>query len=202
MEITSQRVKELREKTGVGMMECKKALEESQGDMDKAVEYLRQKGVAVAQKKASRATQEGMIESYIHMGGKIGVLLHLSCETDFVARTDDFKELAHELCMQIAAASPQYLKREEIPAETLEKEKSIYRAQAAESKKPANVVEKIVEGKISKFYEEVCLLEQPYIKDDAFKIQDLITQKIAKLGENITVQKFARFKVGETDGKA
>jgi len=202
MEITSQMVKDLREKTGVAMMECKRALEESQGDFEKAIEFLRKKGAAVAQKKSARATQEGLIEAYIHMGGKIGVLLQLNCETDFVARTDDFKELAHEVAMQVAAANPLYVRREEVPQDVLEKEKAIYRAQAAATKKPENVIEKIVEGKLTKFYEEACLLEQSYIKDDALKIQDLITQKVAKLGENITVGRFSRFKVGETDGKA
>ena len=202
MEINAQQVKELRDKIGVSMMECKRALEQSGGNFDKAIDILRQKGVAVAQKKATRATEQGLVESYIHPGGKVGVLLQLNCETDFVARNDDFKSLAHDLCMQIAAVSPQYVRREEVPAEIVEKERSIYKAQLEGQKKPPQVLDKIVEGKLDKFYKEVCLLEQAFIKDDSLSIQDMITHKIAKLGENITLQRFVKFKVGEMDGKA
>ncbi len=200
MNITSQMVKELREKTGVSMMECKRALEEATGSFDKAIDLLRTKGIAVAQKKSGRVTGQGIISSYIHQGGKIGVLLQLNCETDFVARTDDFQELAKDICMQIAAANPPYLKKEDVPSDVIEKEKGIYKAQMVSSGKPEKVLDKIVEGKLEKYYTEVCLLNQPFIKDGNKSIQDLLTEKIAKLGENINVGGFVRFKVGEVYG--
>ncbi|MEN2985567.1 MAG: translation elongation factor Ts [Thermodesulfovibrionaceae bacterium] len=193
--ITAQMVKELREKTGAAMMECKKALEASGGDFDKAIEYLRQKGLATAQKKATRTAQEGIITAYIHMD-KIGVLLELNCETDFVARNEEFRQLAKDIAMQIAASNPQYISREDIPEEVIEKEKEIYKTQIT-GNKPPQVVEKIILGKLEKFYEEVCLMDQPFIKEPDRKIKDLITEKIAKFGENIVVRRFARFQVGE-----
>ena len=193
--ITSSMVKELREKTGAGIMDCKRALEEANGDMEKAIEILKKKGIAKAEKKASRVAKEGLIGSYVHMGGKIGVLVEVNCETDFVARTDEFKQLVKDIAMQIAAMKPLYVSPEDIPEEVLEKEKAIYREQAAG--KPEHVVERIVEGKLKKFYEEVCLLEQPFIRDDSKKIRDLIQEAIAKLGENIKVSRFVRFEVGE-----
>ncbi|MCS7163469.1 MAG: translation elongation factor Ts [Thermodesulfovibrio sp.] len=196
MEITAQMVKELREKTGAGMMECKKALEASGGDFNKAIEILRQKGLATAQKKASREAREGIIASYIHMD-KIGVMLELNCETDFVARNEEFKQLAKDIAMQIAATNPQYIQREDIPQEVIEKEKEIYRSQI-KGNKPPQVIEKIVEGKLEKFYEEMCLLDQPFIKDPEKKIKDLISEKVAKFGENIKIKRFVRFQVGQT----
>lgn len=197
MEITAQMVKELREKTGAGMMECKKALESSGGDFNKAIEYLRQKGLATAQKKAGRTASEGIIASYIHMD-KIGVLLELNCETDFVARNEEFRQLAKDIAMHIAAANPQYVSKEQIPQEVIEKEKEIYRAQIT-GNKPPQVIEKIIEGKLEKFYEEMCLLNQPFVKEPERKIQDLITEKIAKFGENIVVRRFVRFQVGQSE---
>ncbi len=196
MAITAQMVKELRERTGAGMMECKKALEEAGGDMEKAAEILRKKGIAKAEKKASRSTKEGIIGAYIHMGGKIGVLVEVNCETDFVARTDEFQNLVKDIAMQIAAMNPKYVSREDVPEEVIEKEKAIYREQALASGKPEHVVDRIVEGKLNKFFEEVCLLEQTFIKDDSKKVKDIITEAIAKLGENIRVARFARFQVG------
>ncbi|MCS7214664.1 MAG: translation elongation factor Ts [Thermodesulfovibrio sp.] len=195
MEITAQMVKELREKTGAGMMECKKALEASGGDFNKAIEILRQKGLATAQKKASREAREGIIASYIHMD-KIGVMLELNCETDFVARNEEFRQLAKDIAMQIAAANPQYIQRQDIPQEVIEKEKEIYRSQI-KGNKPPQVIEKIVEGKLEKFFEEMCLLEQPFIKDPEKKIKDLIAEKVAKFGENIMLRRFVRFQVGQ-----
>ncbi len=194
--IATDQIKELREKTGAGMMECKKALTECNGEFEKAIDLLRQKGLATALKKAGRTASEGLIESYIHMG-KIGTLVEVNCETDFVAKTDDFKELVKDIAMHIAAANPQYLMREDVPQEALEREKEIYRAQV--SGKPPQVVEKIIEGKLEKFYTDVCLIEQIFIKDpdQKKKIKDLITEKIAKLGENIVVRRFARFQLGE-----
>jgi elongation factor Ts len=187
--------------TGAGMMDCKTALVESKDDLDKAVQYLREKGIATAVKKASRTAKEGLVFSYIHAGGKLGVLLELNCETDFVARTEDFVNLTKELSMQIAAANPLYVTREEVPADLIEKEKEIYKKQMAEEgkPKPANVVEKIVEGKLEKFYTQVVLLEQPYIRDTSGKekVKDIITNAVAKIGENIVVRRFARFRVGE-----
>ena len=196
MAITAQMVKELREKTGAGMMECKKALETSGGDFNKAIEILRQKGLATAQKKASREAREGIITSYIHMD-KIGVMLELNCETDFVARNEEFRQLAKDIAMQIAASNPQYIQREDIPQDVIEKEKEIYKSQI-KGNKPPQVIEKILEGKLEKFFEEVCLLDQPFIKEPEKKIKDLITEKVAKFGENIMVRRFVRFQVGQT----
>src|SRR5438270_2367741 len=195
--VDAKMVKELRDKTGAPIGDCKNALTEANGDIDQAVIVLRKKGVATAGKKASRTTNEGSVASYIHAGGKIGVLLELNCESDFVARTDDFKELLHDISMHIAASDPKYIRREDVTAEDFEREKEIYRSQAAATGKPANVVEKIVEGKMSKFYEEVCLLDQPFIKDQTISVGQLIASKIGTLGENISVRRFARFKVGE-----
>jgi elongation factor Ts len=195
--ISATQVKELREKTGAPMMDCKQALTEAKGDMEQAVVVLRKKGVSVAAKKATRVTSEGSVASYIHAGGKIGVLLEINCESDFVARTEDFKELVHDIAMHIAASDPKFVRKEDVTPEAYEREKDIYRAQAIASGKPANIAEKMVEGKMAKFYEEVCLLEQPFIKDQTVSIAQLIATKIGKLGENIAVRRFARFKVGE-----
>lgn len=195
--IDARLVKELREKSGAPMGDCLKALQESKGDMEAAFVVLRKRGVASAQKKAARTTNEGAVGTYIHAGGKIGVLLELNCESDFVAKTEDFQELLKDIAMHVAATDPRYIRREDVTAADLEREKEIFRAQAAQTGKPAPVVEKIVEGKMSKFYEEVCLLEQPFIKEQSLSIKDLIAQKVGKLGENITVRRFARFKVGD-----
>src|SRR6476620_747954 len=195
--ISATQVKELREKTGAPMMDCKQALTEAKGDLEQAVVLLRKKGISVAGKKASRGTKEGAVASYIHAGGKIGVLVEVNCESDFVARTDDFKQLVHDIAMHIAASDPRFIRKEDVTPEAFEREQEIYRAQAAASGKPANVVEKIVEGKMGKFYEEVCLYEQPFIKDQAVTISQLIATTIGKLGENIAVRRFARFKVGD-----
>ncbi|HMK31039.1 MAG TPA: translation elongation factor Ts [Terriglobales bacterium] len=195
--ISANQVRELRDKTGAPMMDCKNALTEAKGNMDEAIVLLRKRGAAIMQKKAARTTSEGSVTSYIHAGGKIGVLVEVNCESDFVARTDDFKELVHDVAMHIAASDPKFIRKEEVTPEAFEKEKDIYRAQAAATGKPANVVEKIVEGKMAKFYEEVCLYEQPFIKDQTISVSQLIGQKIGKLGENIAVRRFARFKVGE-----
>src|SRR5437879_1586272 len=195
--ISASQVKELREKTGAPMMDCKQALTESKGDLDQAVILLRKKGVSVAAKKATRVTSEGSVASYIHAGGKIGVLVELNCESDFVARTDDFKELVHDIAMHIAASDPKFVRKEDVTPEAYEREKDIYRSQAAATGKPPQVVEKIVEGKMSKFYEEVCILEQPLIMHETVSIAQLIATKIGKLGENIAVRRFSRFKVGE-----
>jgi len=197
MSIDATLVKDLREKTGAGILDCQKALTQSGGDMAKAIDFLRQKGLATAQKKSGRVTNDGLIASYIHAGNKLGVLLEVNCETDFVAKTDDFQELARDLAMHIAAADPRYLKREEVPGTVLEKEKEIFLAQAKESGKPATVLEKIVAGRIEKFFAEVCLLEQPFVKDPSVTVKDLLGQKIAKLGENISVRRFTRFRLGE-----
>jgi elongation factor Ts len=194
--IDAKLVKELREKSGAPMGDCLKALQESKGDLEEAFVVLRKRGMASAQKKASRTTNEGLVGTYIHAGGKIGVLLELNCESDFVARTPDFQELLKDIAMHVAASDPRYVRREDVTEADLEREKEIYRAQAAATGKPAAVIERIVEGKMSKFYEEVCLIEQPFIKDQAVSIKELIAQKVAKLGENITVRRFARFKVG------
>ncbi len=179
------------------MMDCKQALTEAKGDLEQAVVLLRKRGVSVAAKKASRATSEGAVESYIHAGGKIGVLVEVNCESDFVARTEDFKELIHDIAMHIAASDPKFVRKEDVTPDAYEREKDIYRSQAAATGKPPQVVEKIVEGKMSKFYEEVCLYEQPFIKDQTVSIAQLIATKIGKLGENIAVRRFSRFKVGE-----
>ena len=195
--ITAAQDKELREKTNAPMMDCKNALTESKGDMEGAVIILRKKGVATAAKKAARVTSEGSVASYIHAGGKIGVLVEVNCESDFVARTDDFTTLVHDIAMHIAATDPRFIRKEDVTADAFEKEKDIYRAQAAQTGKPAPVVEKIVEGKMGKFYEEVCLYEQPFIKDQTITVHQLIATVIGKLGENISVKRFARFKVGD-----
>ena len=195
--IDAKLVKELREKSGAPMGDCLKALQESKGDMEQAFVVLRKRGIASAQKKAARSTNEGAVGTYIHAGGKIGVLVELNCESDFVARTEDFQELLKDIAMHIAASDPRYVRKEDVTAEDMEREKEIYRAQAAATSKPAPVVEKIVEGKMSKFYEEVCLLDQPFIKEQSISISQLIAQKVGKLGENITVRRFARFKVGD-----
>src|SRR3954467_1952928 len=195
--ISAGQVKELREKTGAPMMDCKQALTEAKGDMEQAVVLLRKRGVSVAAKKATRVTSEGAVESYIHAGGKIGVLVEVNCESDFVARTEDFKELVHDIAMHIAATDPKFIRKEDVTPEAFEREKDIYRAQAAQTGKPAPVIEKIVEGKMSKYYEEVCLLDQPFIKDQTVSVGQLIATKIGKLGENIAVSRFARFKVGD-----
>src|ERR1700743_3187499 len=195
--IDAKQVKELREKSGAPMGDCLKALQESKGDMEQAFVVLRKRGMASAQKKASRSTNEGAVGTYIHAGGKIGVLVELNCESDFVARTEDFQELLKDIAMHIAATDPRYVRREDVTPEDMEREKEIYRAQAAATGKPAPVVEKIVEGKMSKVYEDVCLLDQPFIKEQSMTISQLIAQKVGKLGENITVRRFARFKVGD-----
>ena len=195
--IDAKLVKELREKSGAPMGDCLKALQESKGAMEEAFVILRKRGMASAQKKASRTTNEGAVGQYIHAGGKIGVLVEVNCESDFVARTEDFQELLKDIAMHIAATDPRYIRREDVTAEDLAREKDVYRAQTAAMGKPANVVEKIVEGKMTKFYEEVCLLEQPFIKEQSVSIKEHIAPKVAKLGENITVRRFARFKVGD-----
>jgi len=197
--ISAELVKELREKTGVGMMECKKALTETSGDFEKAIDLLRQKGLATAQKKSGRTASEGLIESYIHMG-KIGTMVEINCETDFVARTDDFKELARDIAMHIAATNPLYLSREDIPLDVIEHEKEIYHSQV--TNKPPQVVEKIIEGKLEKFYTDMCLIDQIFVKDpdQKKKVKDIVTDKIAKLGENIIIRRFARFQLGDTAG--
>jgi elongation factor Ts len=197
MNISATQVKELREKTGAPMMDCKQALTEAKGDMEQAVVWLRKKGISVAAKKATRVTSEGSVANYIHAGGKIGVLVEVNCESDFVARTEDFKELVHDIAMHIAASDPKFVRKEDVTPEAYEREKDIYRSQAAATGKPPQVVEKIVEGKMGKFYEEVCLLEQPFIKDQTVTIAQLIAAKIGKLGENVAVRRFARFKVGD-----
>lgn len=195
--ISAAQVKELRDKTGAPMMDCKNALTEAKGDLEAAIVHLRKRGIASAAKKATRVTSEGSVSSYIHAGGKIGVLLEVNCESDFVARTDDFKELTHDISMHIAASDPKFVRREDVTVADFEREKDIYRSQAAATGKPANVVEKIVEGKMEKFYEEMCLLDQPFIRDQTISISQLIATKVGKLGENITVRRFARFKVGD-----
>jgi elongation factor Ts len=198
MEINAQLVKQLRERTGAGMMECKTALVESQGDLAGAEIVLRKKGIASAAKKSSRTTKQGVIGSYIHPGAQLGVLIEVNCESDFVARTDDFQELVHDLAMQVAAADPQFLKKENVTEEALARERDIHRARALNEGKPEKMVDKIVEGRMNKFYEEVCLYEQPFIKENTTTVNDLIKAKIAKLGENISVSRFMRFKVGDT----
>lgn len=199
MSVNAKLVKELREKTGAGMMDCKHALVESSGDIEKAVDFLRKSGVSKAEKKVSRDATEGIIYSYIHHGNRLGVLLELGCETDFVANTDGFQELAHNIAMQIAATNPIALSREKVPEEVLEREKEIYIDQAKSSGKPENIIVKMVEGRINKFYQECCLLEQNFIKDPDKKLQDIITETIATLGENITVNRYIRFAIGETN---
>jgi len=195
--ISAAQVKELRDKTNAPMMDCKNALTESKGDVEAAIVILRKKGIATAAKKATRTTSEGSVASYIHAGGKIGVLVEVNCESDFVARTDDFKNLVHDIAMHIAATDPRFIRKEDVTPEAFEKEKEIYRAQAAQTGKPSPVIEKIVEGKMAKFYEEVCLYEQPFIKEQTITVSQLIASVIGKLGENISVRRFARFKVGD-----
>jgi elongation factor Ts len=201
MEIRAEAVKELREKTGAGFMDCKKALAEASGDLEQAVRWLREKGLAAAAKKAGRATSEGLVGTYLHAGGRIGVLVEVNCETDFVAKTPDFQNLVKELAMQVAAASPalpRYIRREEVPVEVVEQEREIYRAQAKSSGKPEKVIEKIADGKVDKFLSDVCLLEQPFIRDPEKTVKDVVGEAIAKLGENINVRRFARFQLGES----
>lgn len=197
MAVTAAAVKELREMTGAGMLDCKKALEEAAGDVNKAKEILREKGLAAAANKAGRAATEGVVESYIHAGGRIGVLVEINCETDFVAKTDQFKEFARDIAMQIAAASPRYVRREEVPQEDLEKEKEILKAQALNEGKPEKIVEKMVEGRIGKYYEEFCLMEQSFIKDQDKTIDQLLNEKISTIGENISIRRFVRYELGE-----
>ena len=195
MTITAEQVRQLREMTGAGMMDCKKALAEASGDVQKAVEVLRKHGIARAEKRADRAASQGVIESYVH-DGRIGVLVELNCETDFVARTDDFKRLARDLALQVAAAGAEYVRREDVPAARVDKEREIYAAQLANEGKPAAIVARIVDGKLGRFYSEVCLLEQPFIKDDKIVVGDLVKETSARTGENVVVRRFARFRLG------
>ena len=197
MDIKASQVKELRERTGTGMMQCKSALVESQGDIEAAIKILRKKGLSAVAKKSHRQTTEGLIGSYVHIGGKIGVLVEVNCETDFVARTDDYKELVKDLSMHVAASAPRFVSREEVTPEILDQEREIYREQALKTGKPANVVEKIVEGKLNKFYAEACLLEQPFVKDPTITVQDRVSTCVAKIDENIRVRRFSRFALGE-----
>ena len=197
MSISASLVKELRERTGAGMMDCKKALAETGGDIEKASDYLREKGLAAAAKKSGRIAAEGLVEAYIHGAGRIGVLVEVNCETDFVAKTDEFKNLARDIAMQIAAAKPEFVSREEVPTDAIEKEREILRAQALNEGKPEKIVDKMVEGRIEKYYKEVCLLEQPFIKDSDITVKQLITDKIAKIGENINIRRFTRYELGE-----
>lgn len=197
MAVNASAVKELREKTGAGMLDCKKALEEANGDLTKAAELLREKGLAAAAKKSDRIATEGVVESYIHAGGRIGVLVEINCETDFVAKTDNFKDFARDVAMQIAATAPKYVRREEVSQDEIEKEKEILKAQALNEGKPEKIVEKMVEGRIGKYYEEYCLMEQSFIKDPDKTIETLLKEKIATIGENISIRRFARFELGE-----
>ncbi|HHL40303.1 MAG TPA: translation elongation factor Ts [Deltaproteobacteria bacterium] len=197
MEISASQVKQLREMTGAGIMDCKKALKETGGDMDAAVSFLREKGLAAAQKKAGRTTADGLVYAYIHGEGKIGVLVEVNCETDFVAKTDDFRNFVKDVAMHIAAMNPAYISRDDVPAGVVEGERRIFRAQALESGKPEKVVDRIVDGKMEKFYKEVCLLEQPFVKDQDRTIEELTREAVARLGENITIRRFVRYKVGE-----
>jgi len=196
-EITAQLVKELRDRTGAGMMECKAALKEANGNVGDAEVVLRKRGIASASKKSERTTKQGMIGSYIHPGSQLGVLVEVNCESDFVARTEDFSDLVKDIAMQIAAADPQFIRREDVTAAAIEKEKDIQKARALNEGKPEKMIEKITEGRMAKFYEEICLMEQPFIKDNTMKVEDLVKVKIAKLGENISVARFVRFKVGD-----
>jgi elongation factor Ts len=198
MQITPAMVKELREKTGAGIMDCKEALTATSGSLEEAVDFLRKKGLQAATKRSSRSTGQGAVGSYIHGGGRIGVLVEVNCETDFVARTDDFQELVRDLAMQVAASNPLYVSREHVPIEVVAKERSILEEQAKASGRPAQVIAKMVEGRLEKYFEDVCLLEQPFIKDQVISVSDVIKSKIAKIGENITVSRFARFQLGET----
>lgn len=202
MKVTAQMVKELRERTAAPMLDCKKALEETGGDIDEAVEVLRKKGLAAAKKKAGRVTAEGAVGSYIHAGGKIGVLVEVNCETDFVARTDDFQDLVKDIAMHIAASDPKYLKKEEVTQDVLDKEREIFRQQALDSGKPENVVDRIVEGKLGKYYSEAVLLEQPFVKDPDRSVGDMIAARVGKIGENIQIRRFTRYELGEGIEKA
>jgi elongation factor Ts len=197
MEVPAAQVKELRERTGAGMLACKQALVEARGDMERAITILREKGLAAAARKAGRVANDGLVEAYIHGGGRIGVLVEVNCETDFVARTEEFRTLARDLAMQIAAARPEYIRRDDVPEEVVARERAILRAQALREGKPEKVVDRMVEGRLEKFFKEQCLLEQPFIKDPNITVGQLITDKIARLGENITVRRFARFELGE-----
>lgn len=197
MSFTAQDVKALRERTGCGMMDCKNALAETNGDMEKAIDYLREKGMAKAAKKAGRIAAEGIVDSYIHMGGKIGVLLEINCETDFVARGEQFKNLAHDICLHIAAANPSYLNKDEVPADVLEREKAVLKAQALEEGKPAAIVEKMVEGRIKSFYDDNCLLNQKFVKDPSKTIEQLVIEATATIGEKIAIRRFVRYEMGE-----
>ncbi len=197
MDITSGMVKQLRDKTGAGMMDCKEALVASNGDFEKAIDYLRTKGMAAATKRSSKAAKEGMVASYIHMGGRIGVMVEVNCETDFVAKTDDFRGLAKDIAMHIAAANPLYLSAEDIPAEAMEREKEIYRTQASQEGKPEKIWDKIIEGKLKKFYEDVCLLEQKFVKNTDMTVGGMVKEMIAKTGENIIIRRFGRYQLGE-----
>jgi elongation factor Ts len=197
MEISVELVKDLRQRTGAGVVDCKKALQEAKGNMDAAIDYLRKKGLATAAKKAGRIATDGLVSSYIHAGGKMGVLVEINCETDFVAKTEDFQSFVKNIAMHIAAANPQYIRREEVPEEVLEKERDIYRTQALDAGKPQKVIGKIVEGKMERFYSEVCLLEQTYVRDSDLTIKELLDTLIAKIGENITIRRFTRFQLGE-----
>jgi len=197
-EITAAMVKQLRDKTGSGMMDCKKALAENDGDMDKAIDFLRKKGLATAAKRAGRATTEGVVQPYVHTGGKLGVMVEVNCETDFVAKSDDFQEFAKNIAMHIAATNPIGITPEDVPADTLEREKAIYVDQAKQTGKPENVIEKIVEGKMNKFLKENCLMQQAYVRDPDITVADLLNELIAKIGENISIKRFARFQIGES----
>lgn len=197
MAITAAQVKELREKTGAGMMDCKKALQESGGDMEKASEVLRKKGLAAADKKAGRIAAEGLVESYIHAGGKIGVLVEVNCETDFVAKTDDFKTFVRDIAMHIAATNPKYVRRNDVPEDVVAKERELLKEQALAEGKPEHIVEKMVEGRLDKYFKEICLVDQPFVKDPDMTVEQLVKEKIAKIGENISIRRFARFGLGE-----
>jgi elongation factor Ts len=197
MDISMELVKDLRQRTGAGVMDCRTALQEANGNVEGAIDYLRKKGLASAAKKAGRIATDGLVSSYIHAGGKIGVLVEINCETDFVARTEDFQTFVKNIAMQIAAANPQYIRREEVPSDVLEKERQIYRTQALESGKPEKVIDKIVDGKLERFFSEACLLEQTYIKDSEQTVKEVLDSMIAKIGENISIRRFARFQLGE-----
>jgi elongation factor Ts len=198
MEISAELVKKLREKTGVGLMDCKEALKQAAGDMEKAIEYLREKGLAKLQKRMGKVASEGVIASYIHTGGKVGTMVEVNCETDFVANTKEFQEFAKDIAMQVTASNPLYVKREDVPEDAKEKEKNIYRKQAIESGKPEKIIDKIAEGKMEKFYQEVCLIEQPFIKNQDITVKELLEELIVKMGEKILVNRFVRFQLGET----
>jgi len=198
LEITTAMVKELRQETGAGVLDCRDALESNDGDFESAVTYLREKGLAAVAKRTGREASEGLVEAYVHHGSRVGVLMELNCETDFVARTDDFKELAHNIALHIAFAAPGYMTPEDVPEDVVEQERAVYRAQALEEGKPEHIVERIVDGRLEKFYEQVCLMGQPFVKDEDKTIQDLINDAVARLGENIVLRRFARYELGET----